>query len=154
MRVANMTFFVNSFETKTVSSDFSNVVFGNDTSLLQLGKHVLSDRFYDNIVDVIFVENSSGREGGRGLNQGNVSAAFVVMKEDLKYASWVVSHEIGHTLGLCDVFEFDNLMIDTESNTRMLYRNWILPTDLAEEQIQIVRNEIFSQHCPHGSCVL
>lgn len=64
-----------------------------------LGEKVANERFYDDIVDVVFIKTfavkSGVTAGGIGLNYGDVKAAFISQRD---YIAWNLAHELGHVL--------------------------------------------------------
>ncbi|WP_148680830.1 hypothetical protein [Candidatus Nitrososphaera gargensis] len=142
---AGVTFVVRSLDYKEVPDEVLNSLDSfNNTALKQFGKAVLADRFEDGIIDVVFLRSFSNGIEDLAIIEGNISIAFLSELESIDFISWTLAHELGHTLGLLDVFEFDNLMIrvDGTSMLRFSYRNAYLPSNLTDQQIVIIRNTI------------
>lgn len=142
---ANVTLVIGSFVYKGISDEQLKDLNSLDTEALKyFGRSMLEDGFEDNVIDVIFLKSFSQGVTDVAIADGKISAAFMTELDNFDHLSWTLAHELGHTMGLLDVFEFDNLMIrvDGTSPLRSWYRTTYLPTSITEQQVAIAHNTI------------
>lgn len=142
---ANVTFTFQSITYKEVSDELLNRIdAGNTTALKEQAKIILADRYDDGTIDMIFTKSIPNSGADVAVIDGNVSFSIAAEHENIQYTSWAFAHELGHTIGLRDVFEFDNLMIkvDGTSHLRFWYKITYWPSDITDEQVSVVHNTI------------
>jgi hypothetical protein len=152
-REAGITLAIRSFVYKDVPDEQLKSLDSLDTEgLKQFGNAILPETFEDNVIDVIFLKSFSKGVSHRAVADGQIVSVFMTELEHFEHISWTFAHEIGHPLGLRDVFELDNLMIkaDGSSSLRSWYRTTYLPMTLTEQQIAIVHNTIETKSLAHN----
>jgi hypothetical protein len=98
----------------------------------------MADGRMDGVIDVIFLQTFVDGKWGRAPVRGGIAIAFLHELEDMNQLSRGIAHELGHTVGLCDVFEI-NLMMKISTPLRKAIRDAYLPSNLTREQIMVVQ---------------
>lgn len=143
---ANVTFIMRTIDKKEVPDELlRNLHSTDDSGIKELGRTVLGDKFEDGIIDVIIFKSFADGKQDIAPVEGKIAAAFLTELDNMDHISYTLAHELGHTVGLCDVFEV-NLMMKTETPLRMAIRTAYLPSDLTDDQIAVVRHTIEARY--------
>jgi hypothetical protein len=143
---ANVTFTIRSIESKDVEDQIlGNLSSLDDNGLEEFAGSVLGSKAEDGMIDVIFVKSFANGRNGRALHGGSMAVAFLPQLDNIDQISLGVAHELGHIVGLCDVFEI-NLMMKTETNLRMALRDVYQPSNLTYQQVAVVQYTIEAKY--------